>query len=144
MPASGQALTVYNGFRGLVGTLLGLGYSLSILAGIWGMFFEAAPPSVQALIGFSVVSVLWNLAFIVAGLIGLVARWYRAPLTEVVAIEMFASVFVTWAVMVFEGPQSNQAGIAFIALAFFLYGWAAGTRKYLADRKRDTDKIREG
>jgi hypothetical protein len=143
MPASGHALTVYNGFRGLPGVLLGIGYSLSILAGIWGIFFEAAPPSVQALIGFSVVSILWNLAFIGAGLIGLVARWYKAPLTEIIAIEMFASVFLTWAVMVFEGPQSNQAGIAFVALSLFLYGWSAGTRRYLAENKRDADKIRE-
>jgi hypothetical protein len=132
MPASGHALTAYNGFRGVAGTLLGFAYVMSILAGIWGMFFEAAPPSVQALIGFSIVSVLWNLAFIGAGLIGLIARWFKAPLTEVIAIEMFASVFVTWAAMVFYGPQSNQAGIAFVALALLLYAWAAGTRRYLA------------
>jgi hypothetical protein len=85
----------------------------------------------------------WKRRFIGAGLIGLVARWYKAPLTEIIAIEMFASVFLTWAVMVFEGPQSNQAGIAFVALSLFLYGWSAGTRRYLAENKRDADKIRE-
>jgi hypothetical protein len=143
MPASGHALTVYNGFSGLAGVLLGIAYTLSILAGVWGMFFEAAPPSVQALIGFTVVSVLWNVAFIVSGLIGLIARAFKAPLTEIVAIELFASIFVAWAVMVFEGPQSNQAGIAFVALALLLYGWAAGTRRYLAEQ-RDADKIRSG
>jgi hypothetical protein len=143
MPASGHALTVYNGFRGLAGILLGCAYSLSILAGIWGMFFEVAPPSVQALIGYSVVSILWNLAFVGSGLIGLIARWFKAPLTEVIAIEMFASIFVAWAVMVFEGPQSNQAGIAFIALALLLYGWSAGTRRYLVV-KRDAERVKEG
>lgn len=143
MPASGHALVINYGFRGLPGLLLGFAYLTSIAAGVWGLFFEAAPPSVQALIGYSIVSILWNLTFIVAGTVGILARWKKAPLTEIVAVEMIASIFVAWAVMVFAGVQSNQAGIAFIALALLLFGWAAGTRRYLAERKRITDIIRE-
>jgi hypothetical protein len=144
MPDSGHALVVRYGFRGLPGFLLGIAYLLSILAGFWGFFFEAAPPSVQAIIGFTLVSVLWNVSFILAGGIGLIARARKAPLTEVVAVEMIGSIFVAWAAMVFVGPQSNQAGIAFVAIALLMFGWAAGTRRYLAERKRVTDSIRGG
>jgi hypothetical protein len=144
MPDSGHALVVRYGFQGLPGLLLGIAYILSVAAGIWGFFFEAAPPSVQAIIGFTVVSVLWNTTFLVAGLIGLIARARKAPLTEIIAVEMIGSIFVAWAAMVFVGPQSNQAGIAFVAVALLMFGWASGTRRYLAERKRVSDSIRSG
>lgn len=143
MPDTGHALVVRYGFRGLPGLLLGFAYILSIFAGVWGFFFEAAPPSVQVLIGYTVVSVLWNLTFILAGGIGLIARWNKAPLTEIIAVELVASILVAWAIMVFAGPQSNQAGIAFIAVSLLLFGWAAGTRKYLVQRKKVINTIRE-
>jgi len=143
MPDTGHALVVKYGFRGLPGLLLGFAYLLSITAGFWGFFFEAAPPSVQTLIGYSVVSLLWNLTFVLAGGIGLLARWYKAPNTEVVAVEMIGAIMVAWAFMVFVGPQSNQAAIAFVAIALLLFGWASGTRRYLAERKRVAQSIRE-
>jgi hypothetical protein len=143
MPDTGHALVVRYGFSGLPGLLLGIAYVLSILAGVWGFFFEAAPPSVQSLIGYTVVSLLWNLAFVLAGGIGLIARWNKAPLTEIVAVEMIGSIMITWAVMVFVGPQSNQAGIAFTAIALLLFGWSAGTRRYLVQRKKVVEAIRE-
>jgi hypothetical protein len=142
MPDSGHALVVKYGFSGLPGILLGTGYVVAIVTGFYG-FFEAPPASVHAIIGFTVFAVMWNLAFIILGGIGLLARSQKAPRTEIVAVETLAAVLDTWALMTFLTPQSNQAGLAFIAVSLLLYGWAAGTRSYLKKQERNVAVLRE-
>jgi hypothetical protein len=143
MPDTGHALVVRYGFRGVPGLLLGFAYLLAVWAGFVGLFMEEAPASVQAVIGFSLVSLLWNLAFILAGLIGLTARAYKAPLTEIVAVDMIAGIMVAWSFMIFVGTQSNQGAIVLLMISFLLFGWASGTRKYLAQRKKVIEAVRE-
>jgi len=121
--------------------LLGFGYLLSIVTGVYG-FFEAPPASVAAIIGFSVVSIIWNLSFIGAGIIGLVARHYKAPRTEIVAVETLAIIMCLWAAITFITPQSNQAGLALITIALLQFGWAAGTRLYMAHTEKELRKLR--
>lgn len=141
MPASGHALMVRYGFKGVPGMLLGFGYLLSIATGFYG-FIEEPPASVHAIIGFSIIAAIWNLSFILAGLIGLVARHYKAPRTEIVAVETLALIMCLWAAITFITPQSNQAGLALITIALLLFGWASGTRLYLAHVHKELRELR--
>jgi len=142
MPASGHALVIKYGFRGLPGLILGIAYLLSIVTGVYG-FFESPPAAVAAIIGFSVISVIWNCAFIFAGIVGVIARRAKAPRTEIVAVETIALIMDLWALMTFVTPQSNQAGLALITLSLLLFGWASGTRAYLNHKEKELSAFRE-
>jgi len=143
MPADGHALVSAYGFSKLPGQLLSAGYVLSIVTGVFG-FFEPSPASVQQVLGFSIVSLLWNLAFIWAGFTGLISRAMRAPRIEIIAVDTIAAILLLWAIMVFVTPQSNQAGIFFISMACLLFGWSNGTRRYLNRREEEYSLLEEG
>jgi hypothetical protein len=120
-------------YQRLPSALLSAAYLALIGAGIYG-FAEEPATSIKEVIGQGFVSGAWNSALILAGLMGILSRVYRAPRTEIVAIDIAAGVFGVWAVVVFFASASNQAAFAFLACMLLLFGWASGARIRLAER----------
>lgn len=116
----------------LPGILLYAGYLTLALAGLWGLLDEPSS-ALTRIAGYSAVSLLWNLAFVIAGIVGVVARLKNAPRVEIVAIDVVAGVMLLWAwiITVAGNPGSTQAAITFVALSALLFGWANGTRRRL-------------
>lgn len=116
-------------------------YFVSVGTGIYG-FVEQPPASVQTVLEYSFFALLWDFAFLAAGLLGLFGRMMEAPRTELIAVEIFAGTLIVWAVMTFLTPQSDQAGLALVTAALFIFGWAAGTRRYWARQEKDLNELR--
>lgn len=136
MPASGRVIPSTVGVRGLPGVLLTLGYAVMIWAGVYGLFFEPVT-SASAVLGYSLASIAWNFSLIGAGIIGLASRIRRLPRVEVIAVETLAVVLYMWALFIFLTPEiSDQSGYLLVAVGTLLFGWAAGTRRFLDHRTR--------
>lgn len=111
--------------------LLMFGYAFVVLAGVAGIATTPAT-SVKNVVGYSVVAMMWNAAFIVAGITGIAARVTGARYVEIVAVDVIGVVLLLWAFVIFASNSNYQAGLAFVGLSLVLFGWANSTRKYLA------------
>ncbi len=131
---TGRVLPVVKGVGAFPGVLLVIGYITLILTGFFG-FIEGPSNAVQDVAGSSLASYLWNTAFVVSGVTGLVARFTRAPRVEVIAVETVATTILVWAIFVLgSSAVSNQGAFALVGFAFLLYGWSAGTRRALHNK----------
>lgn len=138
-PASGKVIPQEVGARTLPGALLTGGYILLVVAGVYG-FFRPPVSAVHTVAGFSLASVLWNVGLVAAGIVGVYSRVARMPRTEIIAVEVAATVLSAWAAFVFAAPSvSDQSGYALLGIAVLMYGWAAGTRRYLGARSELLD-----
>lgn len=127
-------------YQRLPGTLLLAGYALLIATGVYGMAHEPAP-AIKEVVGGSVVTLAWNLALMLAGIVGLLARLRGAKHTEIIAVDITAAVMLIWSVSVWLASTSNQGALAFGALSMLLFGWASATRVRLARRTRMEDTV---
>ena len=76
----------------------------------------------------------WSLAFILAGILGTVARWRRWFHAEAAAIDTMAGVYLLWAAMVMVASPGVgiQAALGFTLAAAFMHGSARGRRHWRA------------
>lgn len=115
-----------------------IAHSLFTVAGIIGVTGPASVAVEEVLGPLGVWAVwFWSSIFITCGLAGLVSRvkrWYRA---ETVAVSVVAGGVILWAVMILYATGwvqgrwlgvGTQIGVAMIAMALFMDGWATYRR----------------
>lgn len=107
-----------------------LHHIMVILAGAVGVLIDPSP-SVTAIVGGTVATWLWSLAFVLFGTTALLARLFNRARAEVVAVVTIAAGRVLWAgILIYSvarglsDPGSLQVAFMLLAGAIFLVSWS--------------------